>query len=102
MIMKILFAIILITPFAQALFSQDSTKYKVDELLKAYQQLGKFNGSVLVAKQSKIVLEKGYGFRNFRDSSVNDPNTIFQIASVTKQFTATVILKLVELKRLTL
>ena len=100
--MKILFAIIFTTQFAQALFSQDSTRYKIDELLKAYQQLGKFNGSVLVAEQGKILLEKGYGFKNFSDSSLNDPNTIFQIASVTKQFTATVILKLIELKKLAL
>jgi CubicO group peptidase (beta-lactamase class C family) len=100
--MKILFAIILTSPFAQALFSQDSTRYKVDELLKAYQQLGKFNGSVLVAEKGKILLEQGYGFKNFRDSSLNDPNTIFQIASVTKQFTAIVILKLIELKKLAL
>ncbi len=100
--MKILFAIILTTQFAQALFSQDRARYKIDELLKAYQQLGKFNGSVLVARKGKILLEKGYGFKNFRDSSLNDPGTIFQIASLTKQFTAIVILKLIELKKLAL
>jgi CubicO group peptidase (beta-lactamase class C family) len=100
--MKILFAIILTIQSAQALFSQDSTTYKMDELLNAYRRLGKFNGSVLVAKKGKILLEKGYGFKNFSDSSLNDANTIFQIASVTKQFTATVILKLIELKKLAL
>ncbi len=100
--MKILFTIVLVSLFAQSLCAQDSTRYKIDELLTAYQQLGKFNGSALVAKKDGILLEKGYGFRNFRDSSVNDPNTIFQIASVTKQFTAVTILKLVELKKLAL
>src|ERR1700733_1605185 len=100
--MKMLFAIILTTQFAHTLFSQDSTRYKVDELLKGYQQLGKFNGSVLVTEKGKILLEEGYGFKNFKDSSLNDPNTVFQIASVTKQFTAVMILKLVELKKLAL
>jgi CubicO group peptidase (beta-lactamase class C family) len=100
--MKILLAFVLATTFANAACSQDSTKYKIDELLTAYQQLGKFNGSVLVAKNEGILLEKGYGFRNFKDGRLNDPNTIFQIASVTKQFTAVTILKLVELKKLAL
>jgi CubicO group peptidase (beta-lactamase class C family) len=100
--MKMLLAILLTASFAQALFSQDSTRYKVDELLNAYQQLGKFNGSVLVAEKGKILLEKGYGFKNFKNGSLNDPNTVFQIASVTKQFTAVMILKLLELKKLAL
>ncbi len=84
------------------LCAQDSSKIKIDELLSAYQQLGKFNGTVLVAKNEGILLEKGYGYMNFSDSRPNDPNTIFQIASVTKQFTAITILKLVELKKLSL
>jgi len=100
--MKILFAIFLTTQFVQAVFSQDSTQYKIDELLNAYQQLGKFNGSALVASKGRILLEKGYGFKNFRDKTFNDPNTVFQIASVTKQFTAVMILKLVELRKLEL
>ncbi len=102
MTMKILFTIVLVSLFIQDLHSQDGTKYKIDELLTAYRQLGKFNGTVLVANENGILLEKGYGFRNFRDSTLNDPNTIFQIASVTKQFTAITILKLVELKKLAL
>ena len=51
MTMKILFTIVLVSLFIQDLYSQDSTRYKIDELLNAYQQLGKFNGSVLVAKE---------------------------------------------------
>jgi CubicO group peptidase (beta-lactamase class C family) len=100
--MKKLFAILIATIFVQALYAQDSTRYKIDELLNAYQQLGKFNGSVLLAGNGRILLEKGYGFKNFSDKTVNDPATVFQIASVTKQFTAIMILKLVELKKLAL
>src|SRR5579862_3016697 len=100
--MKILLTIVLATTFAKALYSQDSTKFKIDELLTAYQHLGKFNGTVLIAKNEGILLEKGYGYMNFKDGRPNDPNTIFQIASLTKQFTAVTILKLVELKKLTL
>jgi CubicO group peptidase (beta-lactamase class C family) len=100
--MKKIFAIVLVSLFAQGLIAQDSTRNKIDELLNAYQQLGKFNGSALVANKKGIILEKGYGFRNFRDSSLNGANTVFQTGSVTKQFTAVTILKLVELKKLAL
>lgn len=87
---------------AQYAYTQDSTAQKLDELMQAYYDQGKFSGSVLVARQGKILLDKGYGYRNYKDSSLHDPHTVFQIASVTKQFTSTMVLKLVELKKLAL
>lgn len=80
-------------------FCQDDAA-KLDELVGAYAKQYKFNGSVLVAKGGKVILEKGYGYRNAKDSLLNDGQTIFQIGSITKQFTATVILKLQEQKKL--
>lgn len=73
---------------------------KADALLTAYAQQYKFTGSALVAWKGNIILEKGYGFKNAQDSSLNDANTIFQVGSITKQFTSTVILKLQEQKKL--
>lgn len=83
-------------------FAQDSSTQKLDELMSAYLNVGRFNGSVLIAKHGRILLEKGYGVKNAEEKSVNDVSTVFQIASVTKQFTATVILKLVEQKKMIL
>ena len=100
--MKKIIAITITLGLTQSLFSQDTTSQKIDELVGAYAKLGKFNGSVLVAQHGKILLEKGYGFKNVHDSTFNDFNTIYQIASVTKQFTSTVVLKLVELKKFAL
>ena len=100
--MKLTFLSLILCSFAGTGFSQDTTTAKLDQLVQSYYNLGKFNGSVLVAKRGKILLEKGYGYKNFRDSTLNDPNTIYQIASVTKQFTAAVVLKLVELKKISL
>jgi len=87
---------------SKVLSAQDSTAKKLDELLTAYAQMGKFNGSVLIAQRGSILLQKGYGIKNAENNSMNDARTIFQIASVTKQFTATVILKMVELKKMAL
>ncbi len=75
---------------------------KVDELIQAYAKVNKFNGTVLVAQKGKVLFEKGYGYRDVGKRLPNDGNTIFQLASISKQFTATVILKLVELKKMAL
>lgn len=63
---------------------------EIDSLMTAYKD---FRGTVLVARGGTILLKKGYG---------NQENTIYQIASVTKTFTATAILKLAEKGRLSL
>ena len=100
--MKRILSIILTLSFTLTLFSQETTEEKIDKLIEGYKETGRFNGSALVASHDKILLEKGYGYKNFRDSTLNDSSTIFQIASVTKQFTSAVILKLVELEKLAL
>lgn len=52
--------------------------------------------AVLVAKDGKILYEKGFGYANVEDSVPITPETKFRIGSVTKQFTAAAILKLQE------
>ena len=83
------------------LLAQDPAQ-KTDELITAYAGLHQFNGSVLVAWQGKVILEKGYGYKNIASNTFNDAHTIFQVGSVTKQFTSTIILKLVEMKKMSL
>lgn len=95
--MKQLFFLLLATLPA---FSQQTTGAKLDTLMTAYNKAGKFNGSVLVARKGEILLNKGYGFRNVQENALNTANTIYQIGSVTKQFTATIVLKLQEEKKL--
>lgn len=53
------------------------------------------NGSVLIAKEGNIVLAKGYGYADEENSILNSENTTFEIGSITKQFTAAVIMQLV-------
>ena len=62
--------------------------------------LNGFSGTILIAKQGQVILNKGYGYSNKKKKLQNGPNTIFTIGSVTKQFTATAILKLVSLNKL--
>ena len=86
------FIICCMISFAQ----DDSIAQKLDDYLAAAYKLNKFNGNALVAQNGTILLNKSYGYKNFPAKVLNDSNTIFQIGSVTKQFTATVILKLQE------
>ncbi len=78
----------------------DPLTQKLDEYLVSANKFYKFNGTVLVAQHEKILLQKSYGYKNITAHVLNDSNTIFQIGSITKQFTATVILKLQEEGRL--
>src|SRR6187401_2060050 len=79
-------------------FAQETDK--LDALINAYAKLHKFNGAALVAKNGVILLNKGYGYRNAENKVPNNEQTIFQLGSVTKQFTSAVILKLQEEKKL--
>jgi D-alanyl-D-alanine carboxypeptidase len=69
-------------------------------IANAWAKEGGFMGSVLLAKDGKIVLEKGYGFANLEWDVPNTPDTKFRLGSITKQFTATAILQLIEADKL--
>ncbi|CAN5393165.1 hypothetical protein BH11BAC3_BH11BAC3_02820 [soil metagenome] len=75
---------------------------EIDSLIKKAVSLKRFNGTVLVCKAGEIIFEKGYGYQDIQKKIQNTPNTIFQVGSMTKQFTAAVILKLVEQQKLSL
>ena len=90
----VIFAAALLLASASLAPAQDHFK-KVDELLKQYYDLGLFTGSVLVSDRGKIY-EKGYGLANREWDIPNAPDTKFRLGSITKQFTATLILQLVE------
>ncbi|MFH6988699.1 serine hydrolase [Flavobacterium collinsii] len=75
--------------------AQDKAK-QIDQLLSTYNQYGQFNGSALVTENGKVIFKKGYGSANMEWNIPNEPNTKFRLGSITKQFTAFLILKLAE------
>lgn len=76
-------------------FAQDKVA-KIDELVKHFNELGQFNGSILVAESGRVIYKKGFGYANMEWKIPNDPETKFRLGSLTKQFTSTLILQLVE------
>lgn len=74
----------------------------VDEVANAYVDAGLFSGTILVAKDGKPILRKGYGLANREWSVAATPETKFRLGSITKQFTAAAILQLAEQGKLSL
>jgi CubicO group peptidase (beta-lactamase class C family) len=75
---------------------------KLDKLISAYAAYGKFNGSVLVAEKGKVIYKKGFGLANMEWSIPNQPDTKHRLGSITKQFTAMLVMQLVEQGKLKL
>lgn len=53
-----------------------------------------FNGTVLVARNGRVIFQKGYGYANYDEGITNQVDTEYRIASLTKSFTALSILQL--------
>ena len=70
-----------------------SQQEKLDSLFAAQKD---FSGVVLIAKNNKPVYYKAFGYREFENQTPLQTSAIFELASVSKQFTAMIIMMLKE------
>ena len=70
-------------------------KTAMESLARTAHEKGDFNGAWLYAERGEIVSRGALGFRDPEDRLPITEDTIFQLASVTKQFTATAVMLLV-------
>jgi CubicO group peptidase (beta-lactamase class C family) len=91
----------ILTSNAQGKLNSNDTFTKIDNYLSNGSANG-FSGAILVIKEGELIINKGYGLANKNTNTINNPNTIFDIGSNTKQFTSTAILKLVEQNKVNL
>ena len=83
--------------------SQPQTKAeKIDNLISLYADYEGFNGAVLVSHKNEVIYKKGFGYANMEWEIPNQVDTKFRIASITKPFTAMLIMQLVSEKKLEL
>ena len=87
------------TSIAQEKLNHNDTYTKIDNYLVNGAANG-FSGAILVSKEGELIINKGYGLANKDINTINNPNTIFDIGSNTKQFTSTAILWLAEKNKL--
>lgn len=75
---------------------------RIESYLEPYVQTGNFSGTVLAKENEKVVFEKAYGLANRERKAPNTMDTRFHVASVSMQFTAAAVLRLVDQGKLSL
>ena len=85
-------------PFALCEVGENMDKKTIiEELARKAHEKGVFNGAWLYAEKGVIVSKGAVGFRDPDNKLPMQEDTIFEMASITKQFTATAIMLCVSL-----
>jgi len=74
--------------------ASDKTRAAVDKIFADFTKAGSPGCALGVYRDGKIIYAQGYGLANVEENVAITPQTIFDIASTSKQFTATSILLL--------
>ncbi|MFN0254789.1 serine hydrolase domain-containing protein [Pedobacter ureilyticus] len=90
---KLLFTLVLFWLVYNA-DAQHKQVRQLDSIFAFMHHQNQFNGTVLIADKGKIIYNKGFGLANEKTGFKNGSQTIFELASCTKQFTAAAIVLL--------
>lgn len=91
---RILLASALLLCFAAAL-AADETTDKVDKIFASWDKTTSPGAALAVIRDGRIIYRRGYGMAKLEDGIVMTSDKIFDIGSVSKQFTATCVVLLV-------
>lgn len=80
----------------------EAMQQRLEQYMDLWSNSNRFSGTVLISQGNEILLRKGYGYANYEHQIPNGVDTIYNIASITKQFTAAAILQLVDGGKLSL
>ncbi|WP_247235573.1 serine hydrolase [Telluribacter sp. SYSU D00476] len=75
---------------------------RIDSLFAEWNKPGKPGAAIGVVHQGKLIYAKGFGEADLETGAPNSPETVFHVASVSKQFTAYAIVLLAEQGKLSL
>lgn len=98
---RIVTVIILLPLIANAAYTQDKAA-RLDSLFTMLAAQGRFNGNALVAEKGTVIYSGSFGYSNMEQKKHNDQQTAFQLASLSKVFTAVSVLQLAESSKLKL
>jgi CubicO group peptidase (beta-lactamase class C family) len=93
-LLAVIIPILSLLSFSQA--SPQTLEERVDRYIASFPKHEEFQGVILAAAQNKIYLHKGYGLASREYNIPNNPDTKFQVGSISKAFTAILVLKMVE------
>lgn len=83
-------------------FSQNFNQSKLDSLFDYLSQQNEAMGNIAIHQNGKEVYTKAFGYRDIESRTKNTPYTLYRIGSISKTYTATVIMQLIEEKKLNL
>lgn len=92
----------LISLFTIACFSQTFNAKRLDSLFQILEQKENFMGSIAVSQNGKLLYSKAIGYSDLEASRKATTQTKYRIGSISKTFTAVLILKAVEEKKIAL
>lgn len=97
---KLLFTVLLVMPFYRESYSQQAkAETEIKEMMKELDVVGL---SVAVVKKGKIIYNSSFGLKDIATNTPLANENIFRIASISKSFSATAIMQLMEAKKLSL
>ncbi|MEM6642037.1 MAG: serine hydrolase domain-containing protein [Bacteroidota bacterium] len=91
-----------VTLFALTANAQSFDKEKLDQFLDLIESNNQGMGSLAISKNGVVEYSRAIGFSSVEEKIEANENTLYRIGSITKTFTATLIMQLVEQKKLTL
>jgi CubicO group peptidase (beta-lactamase class C family) len=94
-------ALFLALTFSMLAEAQDRFQ-KIDSLLSYLNKNDKFMGALCIREGENVVFNKAYGFADVEKNTTADRLTKYKIGSITKTFTAVMIMQLMEEKKLNL
>jgi CubicO group peptidase (beta-lactamase class C family) len=81
------------------LLAQQKTR-QLDSIFSSLGAAGKIGGNVLIAEKGHVIYQSGFGLADEKTGRKLDSNSMFELASVSKQFTALAVAQLAEKKKL--
>lgn len=72
---------------------------QIDSLIKSHVDNG-FNGNIMYSEGDSIIFKKNYGYGTFETKDKLTDSSLFELGSVSKQFTAIAIITLIEANKL--
>lgn len=88
--------------FGYTCFAQSFDKAKLDQYFDALRKSDKFMGTVAVSRDGNLIYTNALGYADVANSTKANDSTKYRIGSISKTFTAVLVLKAVEQKKLKL
>jgi CubicO group peptidase (beta-lactamase class C family) len=94
--------LLILTTFISFSFSQGFDKAKADAYFDRIEKANKAMGSISILHKGQLVYSRTFGYENVETKTTADLNTKYRIGSISKSFTASIIMQMIDEGKLTL